>query len=79
MIELQACPRVIALLRRDQDRGQMPVLRRLFALLHWPLPPLWRVLDLRRVSISSALNSLLVSMCIDAPESTTNSRSSGDF
>ena len=36
-------------------------------------------LDLRRVSISSELKSFLFSMCSDAPESTTNSRSSGDF
>ena len=34
---------------------------------------------LRRVSISSELKSFLLSMCIDAPESTTNSRSSGDL
>ena len=35
------------------------------------------VLDLVTVSISSELNSFLLIMCIDAPESTTNSRSSG--
>ena len=29
--------------------------------------------------MSSALKSLLLGMCIDALESTTNSRSSGDF
>ena len=37
------------------------------------------LLDLRRVSISSELKSFLLSMCIDALESTTNSVSSGDF
>ena len=41
MIELQACLRVIAQSRRDQDRKHTPVLPRLFALLHWPSPPLW--------------------------------------
>ena len=34
-------------------------------------------LDLRRVSISSGITFFLISMCIDASESTTNSRSSG--
>ena len=36
-------------------------------------------LDLQRVSISSELEPFLLSMCIDAPESTTSSRSSGLF
>ena len=36
-------------------------------------------LDLQRVSSSSEPSSLLLSMFIEAPESTTNSRSSGDF
>ena len=34
-------------------------------------------LDLRRVTSSPELKSFLLSVCIDAPESTTNSRSSG--
>ena len=50
----------------------------LFALLHWPFPTV-AFLDLRRVSISFELEYLLLSMCIKAPESTSNSRSSGDF
>ena len=33
--------------------------------------------DFVRVSISASLKSFLLIMCIDAPESTTNSRSSG--
>ena len=41
MIELQACHRVFALSRRDQDRERMFLLPRLFALPRWPLPPLW--------------------------------------
>ena len=36
----QACLRVIALLRRDEDREHILVLLRSFALHHWPLP-LW--------------------------------------
>ena len=36
-------------------------------------------LDLRKVSNSSELDSFLFIMCIDAPESTTYSRSSGLF
>ena len=36
-------------------------------------------LDFRRGSGSPELQSFLLSMCIDAPESTTSSRSSGDF
>ena len=40
---------------------------------------LLRFLDLLRVSISSELKTLLLSMCIDAPESTVNSRSSDFF
>ena len=38
--ELQACHRVFAPSRRDQDRTQRLVLPRLFALLHSLLPPL---------------------------------------
>ena len=36
-------------------------------------------LDLPKVCSSSELKTFLLSMCIDAPESTTNSRSSVDF
>ena len=79
MIELQACHRVFAPSRRDQDRERILVLPRLFALSRWPSPPLWGSWISRRVSISSELKSLLLSMCVDASESTTNSRSSGDF
>ena len=41
VIELQASPRVTALLRRDQDRKRILVLPRLFALHRWLLPLLW--------------------------------------
>ena len=51
----------------------------LFSLLHLPSTTTGEVLDLRRVSISSELKTFLLSMCIEVPESTTNSRSSGDF
>ena len=36
-----------------------------------------RLHDFVKVSISAEFNSFLLIMCIDAPESTTNSRSSG--
>ena len=75
-IELQK-DRVIAQSRRGQDREHIPVLPRLFELIgryhHCG------VLYLRRVSNSSELKSFLLSMCTEAPESTTKSRSSGDF
>ena len=47
--------------------------------LHFPLAVTTVVafLDLRRVSSSPERKSFLLSMCIDAPESITNSRSSG--
>ena len=79
VIELQACHRLFAPSRRDQDRERIPVLPRLFAPLRWALPTVVAFLDLRRVSISSELESFLLSMCIDAPESTSNSCSSRDF
>ena len=46
--------RAVALSRRDQDREPILVLR-LLALLHWPLPPQWWFLDLRKVSSSPEL------------------------
>ena len=74
-IELLAFLCVIALLRTDRDPEQKRVLPRLFAL---PVRGHYRrrVLNLRKVSISSELKSFLLSMCIEAPESTTNMRSS---
>ena len=74
----QECLRAIAQSRRDEDRVDILVLPRSSALHHWPLPPLWGHW-ISAVSTSSELKSFLLSMCIDAPESTTNSRSSGDF
>ena len=41
VIELHACPCVIALSRRDKDRERILVLPRSSAILHWSLPPLW--------------------------------------
>ena len=41
VIEMQACHRVFAPSRRDQDRQRILVLPRLFAIHRWPLPPLW--------------------------------------
>ena len=71
VMELLAFPRTIALSRKDLNSCfRTLVLPRLFDV---------EFLDLRRVSISSELNCFLLSMCIEAPESTTNILSSGDF
>ena len=78
MTELQTCRRVFAPSRRDQDLERKLVLPRLFALLRCRYHRCG-FLGIRRVSVSSELKSFLPSICIDAPESTTNSRSSGDF
>ena len=76
---LQACPRVTALLRRDQDRKHFPVLPSFACTSSLAVTTVVAFVDYRRVSSSSELKSFLLSMCIDAPESTTNSRSSGIF
>ena len=77
-VEQQAFLRVIALSRRDQDREHFLVLPRL---LHFSIAVTSVVgfLDLRSVSSSPEFTSFLHSMCIDAPESTTHSSSSGLF
>ena len=41
MTRLHSCYRGFAPSRRTQDRERILVLPRLFALLHWPLSPLW--------------------------------------
>ena len=74
----QACPRVTALSRRDQDREDKLVLPRLFALPHWQLLPLWVSWIFRGFPVRLSSNPFC-SACIDAPESTANSRSSGFF
>ena len=78
MIQLQACYRGFALSQRDHDRERILVLPRLFA-LPLAVTTVVGILDLRRVSISAELKSFSLSMCVDASESTTNSRSLGDF
>ena len=75
--ERQAFLRVIALSRRDQDRERKLVLPRLFAHLHWPLPPQWCSWIVAKYPVHLSLILFLLTMCIDAPESTTNSCSSG--
>ena len=76
-IEQQAFLPVIALSRINLDRERTLVLLRLFALLH-PLWCFWISAKFPPVLLSSN-PFFLLSTCIDAPESTTNSRSSGDF
>ena len=78
-IAQQALLRVIAPSRRDQDRERFLVLPRLFCTSPLAVTTTVGFLDLHRVSSSSELKSFLLCMCIDAPESTTNSRSSGIF
>ena len=78
--ELQVCHRVTALPRKDQDRERIPVLPRLFVCTS-PLAVTTVVgfLVFRRVSSAAKLKTFLLSICIAAPESTTDSRSSGFF
>ena len=78
-MELQACHRAFAPSRRDQDRERILVLPRLFALHRWPLPPLWGSWNSAEFPVHLSLKLFLLSMCIEAPESTTNSRSLRDF
>ena len=75
-IESLAFHRAIALLRTDRDHEQKLVLTRLFALHPVAVSTVKGFLVLLKVSLSSELKSLLRSMCIEAPESTTNKRSS---
>ena len=79
VIELQACHRVFAPLRRDQDRERKLVLPRVFALLRWPLTPLWSSWISAESPFRLSSKPSLLSMCVDAPESPANSRSCGDF
>ena len=78
VIELQACLGVIALLRRDQDRKHIPVLPHLFALPSLAVTTVVGFLDFGVSLFRLSSKPFLLSMCIDAPESTTNSCSSED-
>ena len=73
----QECLRVVAKSRLDEDRARKLVLPRSSALLHWPSPPLRRFWIFEEFPSSPALRSFVLSICIDAPESITNSPSSG--
>ena len=75
----QPCHRVFALSRRDQDRERVLVLHRLFVPPCWPLPPLWGSWISADSPLRLRSSPFLLSMCFDAPESTTNSLSFGDF
>ena len=66
-------PRVLARSRIDFDRERKLVLPRGCARFHWQSIPTKRVLDPLKVSSSSKRKSFLLSMCIDATESTSNS------
>ena len=73
-IELQACHRVISPSRRDQDRERTLVLPSSCARPDWQLLP--SCFEGFPIRLST---SFLLSMYIDAPESTTNSLASGFF
>ena len=60
----------------NQDRRRALSLRRSFALPPLAVITVVRVLDTGTVSSSAGFTSFLISMCIDAPESTTNYMSS---
>ena len=79
VIDLQTCPGVIALSRRVSRSCTNTCASSFVCTSPLAVTTVVGFLDLRRVSISSELESFLLSMCIDALESTTNSRSSGDF
>ena len=77
--EQQAFLRVIAQSRTDLDRERTLVFLRLYALSPGRGKSHMFFLDLRKVSNSSELKFFLLTVCIDAPDTTTNSRSSGLF
>ena len=78
-IKLQACPREIALSRRDQDRKQKTCASSCVCTSPLAVTTVVVFLDFPNAFSSSELKSISLSMGIDAPESTANSRSSGDF
>ena len=75
-MESLAFHRVIALLRTDPDHEQKLLLPRLLALLPVAVSCLWSFLDFLKVFIVSELNPPCSALCIEAPESRTNIRSS---
>ena len=78
-IEQQSFLRVFALSRTDSHRERVLVPPRGYAFLHWQSIPQWRVWTFSLSPFLLNLVSFLLIMCIDAPESTSNSRSSGLF
>ena len=78
-IEQQALLLVIALSRIDFERERILVLLRFVCTSPLAVSTTVEILDLRKVSNSSEQKSLLLIMCIDVSESTSNSRSSGLF
>ena len=63
--------------RRDEDREHFLALPQSAALLPLTVTTVMGFLDLRRVPSSPELRFFVLSMCTDAPESMTNSRSPG--
>ena len=73
-IELLAFLRVTARSRKDQDREHLLVLPH-SSLPQWPLPPLWASWIFEEFAVRLSFSPFLLDLS-DAPESTTNSRSS---
>ena len=69
-IELQACPRVTALSRRDQDREHILVLPRSFAPLHWRSPPLLGFWTFEGFPVGLSLNPFCSACALMLQEST---------
>ena len=71
----QKCPRATAQWRKYENHAHTLSLPHSTGPPHWLSPLLWGVLDLLRVVNSPELKSFL--LCMEAPESITNCRSSG--
>ena len=63
MTGLQAGHRVFSLSRRAQDRERVSVPPQLFALLHWPLSPLWNVSGNQLVVTSASCPVVVLFWC----------------
>ena len=79
LIEMLPLLRLVALSRTDFNRERTLVLPRWCALSRLAVSATMVVLNFEKVSNSPVLSSFLLIMCIDAPESTTTSRSSALF
>ena len=79
MIGLQACHRGFAPSRRAQGRERIPVLSSLVGTCPLAVITVVGSWTFEGFPLRLSLKTLLLSMCIDTPESTTNCHSSGFF